>query len=155
MPPAAGAPLDVRTLAGLPIDDAVARIVDAFCPPGILDDELARIAVGEALAIALEGADVFDPAAIDTTAVRTGTLALAAELVFVAVAADAGRAFAGAASPTAAIQRENDVRAVIHEATDMVGAPLLDAWGDVLSPASMGNLVRRLVEVVEQEIATW
>lgn len=133
----------------------MARIVDAFCPPGILDDELARIAVGEALATALEGADVFDPAAIDATTVRTATLALAAELVFVAVAADAGRAFAGAPSPIAAIQRENDVRAVIHEAADVVGAPLLNAWGDLLSAASMGNLVRRLVEVVEQEIATW
>ena len=35
-PPVAGA-LDVRLLAGLSVDVAVDRIVDAFCPPGILD----------------------------------------------------------------------------------------------------------------------
>ncbi|MGC3999583.1 MAG: hypothetical protein QM767_19910 [Anaeromyxobacter sp.] len=133
----------------------MSRIVDAFCPPGILDDEWARIAVGEALATALEGVDVFDPTALDANAIRIATLALAAELVFVAVAGDAGRALAGAASPAAAVQRENDIREVIHEAAQAVGGEVMDSWGDSLTPASMTALVRRLVEVVEEEMARW
>lgn len=155
LPPAPGAPVDVRTLAGLPLDTAIARIVDAFCPPGILDDELARIAVGEVLTDVLRGPDVFDPAAISTEAIRTATLALAAELVFVQVAGDAGRAMTGAPSPAAAVERENQIRELIYEAADVVGAPLLASWGEALTPASMGVLVQRLVEVVEREIATW
>lgn len=154
LPPVPGA-LDVRTLAGLPTDAAVARIVDAFCPPGILNEELARLSVGEAVAAALAGADTFDPASIDGNAVRVATLALAAELVFVAVAGDGGRALALAPSPVAAVQREADLRSLVREVADVVGTPVLAGIGGVLSPEGMSSLVSRLVEAVRAELATW
>jgi hypothetical protein len=153
-PPVAGA-LDVRSLAGLPVALAVDRIVDAFCPPGILDEDMARLAMGEALATALAGVDTFDPNAIDANAVRVATLTFAAELVFLSVAGDGGRALAAAPSPTAAAQREADIRSLVREVADMVGTPILAAAGNMLTPAGMAALISQLVEVVQTEIGTW
>ena len=42
--------MDIRELAGLPSDVAIGRIVDAFCPAGIADEDAVRSAVGETLA---------------------------------------------------------------------------------------------------------
>lgn len=154
LPPVEGA-LDVRTLAGLAVDIAIDRIVDAFCQPGILDEDMARLAIGEALAAALAGVDTFDPNAIDTNAVRIATLTLAAELVCVQVAGDGGRALAAAPSPVVAAQREADLRSLIREVTDVVGTPIMVATGNVLTPGAMSSLISRLVEVVEGEMSTW
>jgi hypothetical protein len=145
----------VRSLAGLPVETAIDRIVDAYCPPGILDEDVARIAIGEALANALSGAETFDPAAIDTRAIQIATLAFAAELVFVQVAGDAGEALASAPSPAAAVQREADLRALIREVTDVIGTPLLVAAGNAPTPEAMAGLVSRIVSAVEAEISTW
>ena len=152
--PVAGA-LDVRTLAGLSVNVAIDRIVDAFCPPGILDEDVARLAIGEALATALSGIDTFDPAALDANAVRVATLTFVGELVFVQVAGDGGQSLAAAPSPTAAAQREADLRSLVREVADVIGTPILEAAGNVLTPAAMTNLVSRLVQAVEAEISTW
>jgi hypothetical protein len=134
---------------------AIRRIVDAFCPPGILDDDLARIAMDEALARALGGADMFDPEALDANAVRIATLTFAAELVFVSVMGDGGKAFAAAPTIAAAAQRENDIRALVHEVADVVGTPILATAGTVLTPARMNALVAQLVAAVQEEMSTW
>lgn len=154
MAPVAGA-LYVRTLSGLSVDVAIDRIVDAFCPPGILDEDVARLAIGEALATALTGVDKFDPAALDANAVRVATLRFVAELVFVQVAGDGGKSLAAAPTPTAAAQREADLRSLIREVADVIGTPILTAAGNVLTPAGMTNLASRLVQAVEEEISTW
>jgi len=153
-PPVAGA-LDIRSLAGLSVDIAVDRIVDAFCPPGILDEDTARLAIGEGLTKALAGADTFDPNDIGVNDVRVATLTFVAELVFVSVAGDGGRALAAAPSPAAATQRESDIRSLVHEATDMVGTPILTAAGNVLTPDGMTALVSRVIEAVQTEMETW
>jgi hypothetical protein len=147
--------LDVRSLAGLPSDVAIRRIVDAFCPPGILDEELARLAIDEALARALDGVDTFDPAALDANAVQIATLTFAAELVFVSVMGDGGRALAAAPSIAAAAQRENDVRALVREVADFVGTPILAASGTVLTNIGMNGLVSQLIAAVQEEMSTW
>lgn len=146
--------LDIRGLAGLPIEAAIAQIVDAFCPPGILDEDLARLAVGEALAEALGGVDTFDPAAIDPNAAAIGALAFAAELVFLQVAGDAGQAFADT-PPALAVDREANIRALVREVADAVGTPLLQAAGPVVTPSAMAGLVSRLVGAVVAEMETW
>lgn len=153
-PPQSGA-LDVRSLAGLPSDAAITRIVDAFCPPGILDEDVARLAMDEALARALDGVDTFDPAALDANAVRIATLTFVAELVFVSVMGDGGNALAAAPTITAAAQRENDVRALVREVADVVGTPILAATGAVLTSTGMNALVLRLVAAVQEEMSTW
>lgn len=153
-PPVAGA-LDVRSLAGLPVALAVDRIVDAFCPPGILDEDIARLAMGASLATALAGVDTFDPNAIDANAVRVATLTFAAELVFLSVAGDGGRALAAAPSPTAAAQREANIRSLVREVVDTVGTPILAAAGNILTPAGMEALISQLVQVARLEIETW
>lgn len=152
-PPAAGQ-LDIRGLAGLPSEVAIARIVDAFCPPGILDEDALRAALGEALAEAVGGPDTFDPAAVDTNAVRVAMLRFVAELVFISVMTDSGEALS-AAPPAVAVQRENDLRGLIREVADVVGTPLLDAAGATLSSADIRGLVARLVLDVQREMASW
>src|ERR1051326_6777137 len=139
--------------AGLPADIAVDRIVDAYCPPGILDEDALRAALGEALAELVAEADTFDPAAVDENAVRVAMLRFVAELVFVSVTLDSGDAFTGAA-PTVAIQRENDLRALIREVTDVVGSPLLPVAGEALSTAGVRDLISRVVLAVHAEMAT-
>jgi hypothetical protein len=152
--PVAGA-LDVRTLAGLSINAAIDRIVDAFCPPGILDEDVARLAIGEALATALSGIDTFDPAALDANSIRIATVTFVGELVFVQIAGDGGKSLAAAPSPAAAAQREADLRSLVREVADVIGTPILTAAGNVLTPDAMANLVSRLVEAVEAEMSAW
>lgn len=152
-PPEPGA-LDIRTLAGQPVEAAISAIVDAYMPPGILDEVAARLAMEQALATALGGVDTFDPGALDANAVRLATLAFVSELVFVQAAGDAGRAMA-AVGPVAAAQREADIRALVREVVDLVGTSLLDAAGAVLSAQRMSALVSQLVRETLTEVATW
>lgn len=154
LPPVEGS-LDVRALAGVAVETAIDRIVDAFCQPGILDEDTARAAIGEALTTALAGVDTFNPNAVDTNAVRVATLTFVAELVFVQVAGDGGQALAAAPSPAVAAQREADLRSLVREVADVVGTPILVAAGNILTPRAMSSLVLRLVEVVEAEMTTW
>lgn len=152
-PPEPGA-LDIRTLAGQSVEAAIGAIVDAYMPPGILDEVAARLAMEQALATTLGGFDAFDPGALDANAVRIATLAFVSELVFVQVAGDAGRSMA-AVGPVAAAQREADIRALVREVVDLVGAPLLDAAGAVLSAQRMSALISQLVRETLTEVATW
>jgi hypothetical protein len=151
--PEAGA-LDIRTLAGQPIEAAIDAIVDAFMPPGILDEMAARLAMEEALATALGHADTFDVAAIDTNAVRIATLAFVAELVFVQVAGDAGRSLASV-GPIAAAQREADIRSLVREVVDVVGTPVIANAGVVLGSGRMSALISQVIRETLEEIATW
>jgi len=146
--------LDIRTLAGQPIEAAIGAILDAFMPPGILDEMAARLAMEQALATALEGTDTFDPTAIDDNAVRISTLAFVAELVFVQVAGDAGRSLA-AVGPVAAAQREADIRSLVREVVDLVGAPLLAAAGPIVGEQRMSGVISQLVREALEEMASW
>ena len=85
---------------------------------------------------------------------QTATLAFVAELVFTQVAGDAGKALA-AIGPVAAAQREADIRSLVKEVVDLVGAPILVAAGAVLSGQRMSALVARTVQVALEEISTW
>jgi hypothetical protein len=152
-PPAPGE-LDIGGLAGVPANVAIARIVDAFCPPGILDEDALRAALGEALAEVVAGEDNFDPAALDANAVRIAMLRFVAELVFVSVMMDSGDALA-AAPPAVAIQRENNLRNLIREVADVVGTPILEAAGVTVTTAGVRDLVARLVFAVQREMASW
>lgn len=151
--PEAGA-LDIRSLAGQPVETAISAIVDAFMPPGILDEVAARLAMEQALATALSGVDTFDPGVMNANAVRIATLAFVAELVFVQVAGDAGRSLA-TVGPAAAAQREADIRSLVREAVDLVGTPILTAAGAVLSQQRMAALVSQVVRETLEEVATW
>lgn len=150
-----GETLSLSSLAGLPSDVAIWRIVDAFCPPGILDEELARLAIDEALAKALGSADTFDPTALDANALRIATLTFVSELVFVAVMGDAGRALSAAPTIAAAAQREADIRTLVREVADLVGTPTLADVGFVLTSTGMDNLVTKLVAEVQEEMSRW
>jgi hypothetical protein len=152
-PPTPGE-LDIGGLAGIPANTAIARIVDAFCPPGILDEDALRAALGEALAEAVGGEDNFDPAALDANAVRIAMLRFVAELVFVSVMMDSGDALA-AVLPAVAIQRENNLRNLIREVADVVGTPLLEAAGVTVTTTGVRDLVARLVFAVQGEMASW
>ncbi len=146
--------LDIRALAGQPVEVAIGAIVDAFMAPGILDEVAARLAMEQALAEALGGADTFDPVAVDANAVRVATLAFVAELVFVQVPGDAGRSLA-TVGPVAAALREAEIRSLVREVVNLVGTPILVAAGAVLSEQRMSALVSQLVRETLEEVATW
>lgn len=152
--PPTGGRLDIRSLAGQPTETAINAIVDSFLPAGILDEMTARLAMEEALALALGGPDTFDPSAIGVNTVRIATLAFVTELVFVQIAGDAGRSLA-AVGPVAAAQREADIRSLIREVVDLVGTPLLSKDGGVITEQRMSSLVSQVLREALEEIGTW
>jgi hypothetical protein len=152
-PPSPGA-LDLRTLAGQPITEAIAAIVDAFSAPGILDEDAIRASMSEALAEAFSGLDTFEPAAIDDYVSLVAARTFVAEMVFAAVMAEQGQA-ASSVTPQQAVARENDIRDIVRELTDIQATPVLQNAGPALSPAQMETLIGNIAGVVYQEIAKW
>lgn len=145
---------DLGGLAGQPLDEAIAAIVDHFCPPGILEEEMIRAAIAEALFEALGEADRFDPAAIDNHAVVVATVCFVAELVFARMAADQGEAADGV-SPEVAIRRENDLRDVVRAVADAVATPIFQREGGALPPSRVEAIVAQVVGEVYAEMARW
>ncbi len=152
--PAPPGGFDLRTLAGRPVAEAVDAIVNAFCPPGIIDEDTIRAAVGEALTEALAGLDQFDPNAINDYTVLVATRSFVAELVFGAVAAEQGQA-AENVPPQQAIARENDLRALVREVTDVIATPIIQAAGAALSQPRVTQLVTQITTAVFEEMAGW
>jgi len=152
-PPAPGA-LDLGSLSGQPISDAIAAIVNTFCPPGILDEDAIRAAMSEALAEAFSGLDTFDPTAIDDYTALVAARTFVAEMVFAAVMAEQGQA-ASEVTPQQAVARENDIRDIIRELTDVQATPTLQAAGSAMTQAQMETLIGDIARHVYEEIATW
>lgn len=145
---------DLGTLSGLPVAQAVDAIVDSFCPPGIVDEDNIRAAIGEALTEALEGLDEFDPASISDHTVVVATRAFVAELVFGAVVAEQGQS-AENVTPQQAIARENDLRAMVKEVTDVIATPIIQAAGAALTQERVAGLVTQIATVVYEEMSGW
>lgn len=146
--------LDIRSFSGLPADEVANRIVAAFCPPGVLDQELARLAIEQALAGALEGLDTFDLQALDANAVKVAVRAFLAELVFLSAAGDAGRAF-NAGDALVAVKREREIRQLVREVVDVEATPVLGDASVPITTESMRTLLDRLLGVVLKEIEGW
>lgn len=145
---------NLASLSGRAIPDAIAAIVDEFCPPGILDEDGIRAAMAEALADALSSLDKFDPANIDPHAVLVATRCFVAELVLAAVLAEQGQSAADA-TPQQIVARENDIRDIVREITDVQATPILQQQGAALTPAQIEILVGRIATAVYEEIASW
>lgn len=151
--PAAGG-LDLRTLTGKSVSEAISNIVDAFCPSGILDEDAIRAAMSEALAETLSGLDTFDPTMIDDHAIVLATCSFIAELVFLAVTAEQGQA-ASDTPPQQAIVRENHIRDIIREITDVQATPAIQAVGPQMTSGQIEGLVKKIAVSVYEEMATW
>ena len=156
---AGGAPVvvdgfDLGALAGLPLEDAIGAIVDRFCPPGILDEDIARSAIAEALFAALDGAADFDLAAINDHAIVVATACFIAELVFASVAAEQGQS-ASEVPPDMAVRRENDLRALVREVADQIAVPVVQGAGAALDAQTMEGLISQITAEVYEEMARW
>jgi len=145
---------DLRSLTGGEVGDAINAIVDAFCPPGIVDEDTIRAAIGEALTEALAGLDQFDPAAIDDYTVLIATRSFIAELVFGSVVTEQGQS-AENVPPQLAISRENDLRALVREVTDAIATPAIQAAGTNLSQDHVAELVTTITTAVYGEMSEW
>lgn len=156
---ASGAPVvvvgfDLGTLAGRPLEEAIAAIVDEFCPPGILDEDMVRSAMAEALFEALGDQVVFDLNAVTDHVVVVATVCFVAELVFSSVAAEMGTS-AENTPPAAAVQRENALRDLVRAAADEIATPIVQRTGGSLDPAALGGLVAEITSAVYEEMARW
>jgi hypothetical protein len=145
---------NLASLSGVPVAVAVAAIVDAFCPPGIIDEDLLRAAMGEALTEAFDGLDNFDPVAVDDYAIVVATRVFIAELVFNTISAEQGQA-AENTPPLQAVERENELRDMIREVTDVVATPIIQAAGSALSQNRVSQLVQTIVTHIFEEMSEW
>ena len=152
-PPPEGA-VDLRTFAGRPTTEAINAIVDAFCPPGILDEDAIRAAMSEALAEALAGLDQFDPTQLSDFAIVVAMRSYVAELVFNAVMVEQGQS-AVDATPLQAVERENNIRDIVRELTDLKATAVLQAEGQEFTPQRIESMVREIATLVYEEMATW
>ena len=146
--------LDLRTLAGKPLEEAIADIVNAFCPPGILDEEAARLAVGEALFEVFGDAEFFDPGTVNDLGLFVAVRCFVAELVFASLTAEAGSA-ADRVPPAVAVARENGLRDLVREATDHIATPILQNAGAMLTPEAVESVVIAVTDAVIAEMKEW
>ena len=77
-----------------------------------------------------------------------------AELVFATMAAEQGQA-ADSVPNSQAVAREEELRAIVREVTDVVGTPILQQTGASLDPVQMDNLVKSVIAAVTAEMAKW
>ncbi len=145
---------NLASLSGRPIADAVAAIVDAFCPPGIIDEDLLRAAMGEALTVAFDGLDDFDPTAVDDYAIVVAARVFIAELVFNTISAEQGQA-AENVLPLQAVTRENELRDMICEVTDVTATPIIQAAGSAFGQNQVSQMVQKIVTLIFEEMSGW
>jgi hypothetical protein len=53
------------------------------------------------------------------------------------------------------VARENELRALIREVTDVTATPIIQAAGSALSPRQVSGLVRSIVTTIFEEMAKW
>jgi hypothetical protein len=145
---------DLATLAGRPLEDAITAIVDEFCPTGILDEDVIRSAMAEALFEALGDQMIFDLNAVTDHVVVVATVCFVAELVFASVAAEQGKS-AENVSPATAVQRENALRDLVRAAADEIATPIVQRTGGSLNPAGLDGIVAEITSAVYGEMARW
>lgn len=152
--PVVVAGFDLGTLAGRPLEEAIATIVDRFCPPGILDEDVVRAAMAEALFEALGDQPVFDLNAVTDHVVVVTTVCFVAELVFASVAAEQGKS-AENVSPETAVQRENSLRDLVRAAADAIATPIVQRSGGSFDPAALEGIVSEITAAVYGEMSQW
>lgn len=145
---------DLGTLAGQPLENAITTIVDEFCPAGILDEDIIRSAMAEALFEALGDQVVFDLNAVTDHMVVVATVCFVAELVFASVAAEQAQS-AENVSPAVAVQRENALRDLVRAAADEIATPIVQRTGGSLDPTGLDRIVAEITSAVYGEIAQW
>lgn len=148
------AEFDLGTLTGRPLEDAIATIVDEFCPPGILDEDMVRSAMAEALFEALGDLSVFDVDAVTNHVVVVATVCFVSELVFASVAVEMG-ASAENVPPAAAVQRENALRDLVRAAADEIATPVVHRFGGSFDPNRLEALIAEITSAVYEEMAQW
>jgi hypothetical protein len=145
---------DLGTLAGRPLEEAISTIVDVFCPPGILDEDVVRSAMAEALFEALGDQVLFDLSAVTDQVVVVATVCFVAELVFASVAAEQGKS-ADNVSPAIAVQRENALRDLVRAAADEIATPIIQRTGGSLNPNGLEGILAEITSAVYGEMAQW
>lgn len=145
---------DLSALTGRPLEDAIGAIVDRFCPPGILDEDVIRAAVSDSLFEALGDVETFDPANITDRVVVVATACFVAEIVFASMAAEQG-ASANDVSPDVAVRRENDLRDLVREVADQIATPIIQREGGALNADRLSGIILEITSAVEGEIAQW
>lgn len=110
--------------------------------------------MAEGLAEALDGIDLFDPSALNDYSVLLAARVFVAELVFATMAAEQGQSADGV-SASQAVAREEALRSLVREVTDIVGTPILQRVGASLDPVQMDNVVKSVIAAVTSEMAKW
>ena len=123
-------PLDLKRLAGRPMDEAAQEIAEALAPENADADQI-RSAVQEALAEVLGGEATFDPAAITSDQVVAILVEFFARVLFQEISAVAGDAWKKAPSVERSTTTESQLFEIVRAAMDHHLSPRLA--GDLAS----------------------
>ncbi|WP_292334940.1 hypothetical protein [Mesorhizobium sp.] len=133
--------IDLSSLAGRPLAEAIEAIAQALAPDNA-DADLIRTAVQEALAEALPDTASFEPADIDQDALIAVLIEFFAQVLFLDIVSDAGDAWNKSSEGERTIEAEGELFDIIHTAVDKHLGPAL--------AAGIQNLTRTEVEALEQ-----
>ncbi|PXA99085.1 hypothetical protein DMC47_05120 [Nostoc sp. 3335mG] len=110
--------------------------------------------MAEGLAEAMDGVDLFDPAALNDYSILLAARVFVTELVFATMAAEQGQS-ADSVPASQAVAREETLRSLVREVTDVVGTPILQQVGASLDPRQMDDVVKRVITAVNAEMSKW
>jgi len=118
----AEATFNLNSLSGQSCELAIAAIVKGLTPEDGDADKI-QVAMNQALVMALDGIEVFDPAHITDDVIVNTLIFFIAESVFIQVTLEGGKAWNKASTPPERMAAENDLRELIKVVVDQHMAP--------------------------------
>ena len=107
----------LQSLSGKSCDEAIAEISKVLSPDDGDGDKI-RASMAHALAEALDGVEVFDPACITDSVIVDTMIGFLAESVFLQIVMDGGKAWNKAETPAQALRAESELRELIKVVVD-------------------------------------
>jgi hypothetical protein len=147
-------PIDLKSLLGLPCEQAISIIAQALTPEDGDKDKICS-AMQHALIEALDGIDTFDTQSITDDVLINIMIGYLSESIFLQIVMDAGRAWNRAKTSTQALQAELALRELIKVVVDKYMEPKLNGNIRSFSRSQMFQLERDVIVNVWKEWAAY
>lgn len=142
--------ISLNDLVGQSCDLAITLITRALTPEGGDADKI-RAAMNYALAEALDGIEVFDPAFITDDVIVNTMISYLSESVFLQIVMDAGKAWNKADSVNKALKAESDLRELVKVEVDKNMGPRLTGEIRSFTQREIINIERQVISDVWKE----
>lgn len=144
---------DLSGLVGQPLAVAAQEIARALAPANA-DQEVIRIAIQEAMGVALPDMEVFNPVVLTSDDIIALLVEFFTRLLFQEITGDAGEAWNKAESAERTVEAENELMDLIHATVDRHLSPALAGGLDNIERNQMEAIQRKAMEDIWREWAS-